>query len=54
MLVDFLIEEGRFEKILLPNYKRASSLYKKLTAKYFADLTDINVRHKISKKKRGP
>jgi uncharacterized LabA/DUF88 family protein len=54
MLVDFLIEEERFEKILLPNYKRASSLYKKLTAKYFADLTDINVRHKIGKKKRGP
>jgi uncharacterized LabA/DUF88 family protein len=51
MLVDFLIEEGRFLKILFPNYKRASSLYKKLTASFFADLSDVNMRNKIGKRK---
>ena len=29
LLVDFLIEENRFEKILFPDRKRASSLYKR-------------------------
>ena len=38
MLVDFLIEENRFEKILFPDQKRASSLYKKIDLKYRADL----------------
>jgi uncharacterized LabA/DUF88 family protein len=51
MLVDFLIEEGRFAKILFPNQRRASSLYKKLTATYLADLADINMRNKIGKRK---
>lgn len=46
MLVEFLIEEGRFEKILFPNKKFASSLYKKIGRKYFANLED-------SKKKIG-
>ena len=51
MLVDFLIEEGRFAKILFPNQRRASSLYKKLTAAYHADLADVNMRKKIGKRK---
>ena len=45
MLVDFLIEENKFEKILFPNKKFASSLYKNITAKYYAYLDDI--RNKI-------
>ncbi len=45
MLVDFLIEENKFEKILFPNKKFASSLYKDITAKYYAYLDDI--RNKI-------
>jgi len=46
MLVEFLIEENKFEKILFPNKKFASSLYKKIGRKYFAYLED-------SKKKIG-
>jgi uncharacterized LabA/DUF88 family protein len=49
MLVDFLIEEDKFEKILFPNKKYASSLYKKLGRKYFAHLEDQDIKRKISK-----
>jgi hypothetical protein len=45
MLVDFLIEENRFKKILFPNKKFASSLYKKITRVYFDYL--VNIKHKI-------
>ena len=48
MLVDFLIEEGRFKKILFPNKQFASSLYKKITRVYFDYL--VNVKHKIKLK----
>lgn len=51
MLVDFLIEEKRFEKILFPDGARASSLYKKVTRKYFDDLGKADVRAKIGKGK---
>ena len=40
MLVDFLIEEKKFKKILFPNRKFASSLYKSLGRKYFAYLEE--------------
>ena len=33
-LVSFLIEEGRFKKLLVPNRKRMSSLYKRIDTKY--------------------
>ena len=49
MLVDFLNEENRFEKILFPNRKFASSLYKKMGRKYFAHLEDLDIKKKISK-----
>ena len=54
LLVDFLIEENRFEKILFPDRKRASSLYKKIGARYFDALDIAEVRFKIEKKKRVP
>ncbi len=47
-LVDFLIEENRFKKILFPNKKFASSLYKKITRVYFD--YSLNVKHKIELK----
>lgn len=53
-LADFLIEENRFAKILFPNKKYASSLYKGIGAPYFAYLSDADVRAKIEKKKRAP
>lgn len=35
LLVDFLIAEKKFEKILFPNKKFASSLYKKIGSQFF-------------------
>lgn len=49
MLVDFLIEEKRFEKILFPNRKFRSSLYKALSNKYFTYLDDTDIQQKIKK-----
>jgi len=49
MLVEFLIEENKFKKILFPNKKFASSLYKKLSRKYFAHLEDV--KNKVEKEK---
>ncbi|MFH1412870.1 MAG: NYN domain-containing protein [bacterium] len=48
MLVDFLIKEDKFEKILFPNKEFASSLYKKITRKFFDYL--INIKHLIEYK----
>jgi len=54
-LVDFLIEENRLEKVLFPNKKFASSLYKKLGSQYFDYLDNEGVKSKIGiKKKRAP
>ena len=50
-LVDFLITENKLEKILFPDGKRASSLYKKLGAPYFAALDDTDTKRKIEMKK---
>ena len=48
MLVDFLIEENKFLKILFPSKKYASSLYKKITRHYFDYL--VNIKHLIEYK----
>jgi len=53
ILVDFLIEEDRFEKILFPDQERSSSLYKKITRKYFDGLDRHGVKQKIEKRKGG-
>ncbi|MDP3800234.1 MAG: NYN domain-containing protein [bacterium] len=53
LLVDFLIEENKFEKILFPNKKFASSLYKKIGATYFDAIDIFDVRAKIEKKEKG-
>lgn len=54
ILVDFLIEESRFGKMLFPNRQFASSLYKKLGSEYFDHLESPDVRSKIeSKKEKG-
>ena len=47
-LVDFLIEEDKFKKILFPNKQFASSLYKSITRVYFDYL--LNIKHLIEKK----
>ncbi len=50
-LIDFLVVESKLEKILFPDRKRASSLYKKLGAPYFAALDEPGTRRKIEMKK---
>lgn len=49
LLIDFLIKENKFKKILFPNRNRASSLYKTLSGKYFVNLNDTDIKKKISK-----
>jgi len=51
MLVDFLIKEKRFKKILFPNKQFASSLYKRLSNRYYDYLGNEAVKAKI---KKGP
>lgn len=50
MLVDFLIEENKFEKILFPNKKYASSLYKSIGGQYFAALSEPGIKSKIQER----
>lgn len=55
MLVDFLIEENMFEKILFPDSRFASSLYKKLGRECYDYLDSQDVRRKIeAQKKKTP
>jgi uncharacterized LabA/DUF88 family protein len=54
MLVDFLIEEDKFRKILFPNRDFASSLYKKLGSEYFDYLSNNSIKNKIVYKKKTP
>ncbi|MFT5037050.1 MAG: uncharacterized LabA/DUF88 family protein [Candidatus Azotimanducaceae bacterium] len=48
-LVDFLIEQKKFDKILFPKQQYASSLYKRLGEWFKADLSESNTRKKIGK-----
>jgi len=48
ILVDFLIEEKRFKKILFPNAKFASSLYKKVGSEFCDRLDNPSIQAKIS------
>ncbi len=54
LLVDFLIEERRLEKILFPYRRAASSLYRSVGAEHFDSLDALAIREKIEKKKRAP
>jgi len=49
LLVDFLIEENKFEKILFPDRQYRSSLYKELSNNYFVYLDDTDIKNKIGK-----
>ena len=50
-MVDYLIRKERFEKILFPNKRYASSLYKGLGSRYFDYLENNNVKPIIECKK---
>ncbi len=47
MLVEFLIEENKLEKVLFPNRKFASSLYKEIGGSFFDYLENPGIRAKI-------
>jgi uncharacterized LabA/DUF88 family protein len=47
MLVDFLIKENRFRKLLFPNKQFASSLYKELGSEFFDYLNNPDIKKKI-------
>jgi uncharacterized LabA/DUF88 family protein len=47
-LVDFLVKRKRFGKMLFPNKKFASSLYKNLGGEYFDYLEEKDVKAKIA------
>jgi uncharacterized LabA/DUF88 family protein len=51
LLVDFLIEEDKLEKLLFPNKKFASSLYKVIGGQYFNHLDHPDIKKKIEAKK---
>lgn len=51
-MVDFLIAEGRFGKILFPDHRFASSLYKRIGGHYFDYLDAPDIRRKIEERKR--
>lgn len=46
-LVDFLIKKSKFGKMLFPNKKFASSLYKSLGREYYDYLEETDVKAKI-------
>ena len=54
-VVKFLIKEGRFEKILHPTKKNASSLYEGLGSEYYDVLENPAIQSKIAytKKRKG-
>ncbi len=53
-MVDFLIEENRLQKILFPNQKFASSLYKRhIEPKYYDYLDNPGVMRKVALIRKG-
>lgn len=55
-LVEYLITKDRLKKLLFPNRKFASSLYRSLQPTYYDSLDTIDIRGKIeyTQKKRSP
>ncbi len=47
-LVDYLIKKEKIKKMLFPNKKFASSLYKKYGSEYYDYLEDTDIKFKIS------
>ena len=50
-IANFLIEEGRLEKILHPTKENASSLYKKLGSEYYDFLENPAIKSRIGRQK---
>lgn len=52
-LVDYLIKKNKFKKILFPNKKFASSLYKKLGSEYYDYLDKLRIYIELNTKEKG-
>ncbi|MFQ5662054.1 MAG: NYN domain-containing protein [Candidatus Paceibacteria bacterium] len=52
-MVNYLIEKDKFEKILFPNKKFASSLYKNLGSEFYDYLDNLKTYIKWDKKEKG-
>ena len=50
--VDYLLKQNRFECLILPSHKNASSLYKKITHDYYIYLDDASYKKKLEYDKR--
>ncbi len=48
-MVDYLISKKKFEKVLFPNTRFASSLYKRLSNEFFSYLGREDIKNKIRK-----
>ncbi len=48
-MVQFLIGENKFGKILFPNQRKASSLYKQIDMRYRTNLSSTGTKNKIGK-----
>ncbi|MDO5481203.1 MAG: NYN domain-containing protein [Candidatus Saccharibacteria bacterium] len=51
-MVKYLIEKGRFAKVLAPNRHSTSSLYRPFTPRYVDFLNNTGVKNKIEYKKK--
>ena len=45
--VNYLVSQGKFERLMLQSHKNASSLYRKLTRRYYIYLDDKTFRDKF-------
>ncbi len=51
-IVDYLIKQGRFYKLLAPNKKGTSSLYRKVSGCYVSYLDESGIKRKIERKQK--
>ncbi len=52
-MVKYLVEKGRFAKLLAPNRHSTSSLYRPFTPRYVDFLDNPDVKNKIEYKKKN-
>ena len=48
-MIEFLISENKLTKLIFPDKKRASSLYRMINNNYYIDLSENDIRRKVKK-----
>lgn len=51
-LVNYLVEKNRLKKMLFPNFRYASSLYKQLGSEYYDTFSNENIRRLVALRRR--